>query len=84
MPAPASIVAAISDCGIPAVRTLAEGDDARDIGAARGAGVAAAPVLTGMGRATAGLIPLRGVPVYDDLVSFARALLARHPDGGIE
>ncbi len=75
-PAPGLIEAAVAASGIPAAQTLVVGDDARDVEAAHGAGVAAALVLTGKGRAAASAFPRRAVPVYADLASLARALLA--------
>jgi D-glycero-D-manno-heptose 1,7-bisphosphate phosphatase len=78
-PAPALIEAAVAASGIPAAQTLAVGDDARDIEAARGAGVAAVLVRTGKGRAAAGSIAKLAVPVYDDLASLVRALVAGRP-----
>ena len=83
-PAPGLIEAAVGASGIPAAQTLAVGDDQRAIAAARGAGVAAALVLTGKGRAAANSFPRHGVPVYDDLISLARALLADSPGIGNE
>ncbi|MEX0734474.1 MAG: HAD-IIIA family hydrolase [Steroidobacteraceae bacterium] len=81
-PAPGLIEAAVAASGIPAAQTLAVGDDERDIEAAHGAGVAAALVLTGKGRAAASSSPRHAVPVYDDLASLARALLADSPGTG--
>ena len=81
-PAPGLIKAAVAASGIPAAQTLAVGDDERDIEAAHGAGVAAALVLTGKGRAAASSFPRHAVPVYDDLASLARALLADSPGTG--
>ncbi len=75
-PLPGLIVAAIAAAGVPASQTLAVGDDGRDIEAARSAGVAAALVLTGKGRAAAAALAPDGIPVYDDLHALARALLA--------
>lgn len=81
-PAPGLIKAAVAASGIPAAQTLAVGDDERDIEAALGAGVAAVLVLTGKGRAAASSFPRHPVPVYDDLASLVRALLADSPDTG--
>ena len=81
-PAPGLIGAAVAASGIAAGQTLAVGDDERDIEAARRAGVAAALVLTGKGRAAASAFPRHAVPVYEDLASLARALLADSPGTG--
>ena len=81
-PAPALIAAAVAASGIAAAQTLAVGDDERDIEAAHRAGVSAALVLTGKGRAAASAFSRHEVPVYDDLASLARALLADSPGTG--
>jgi D-glycero-D-manno-heptose 1,7-bisphosphate phosphatase len=81
-PAPGLIVDAIAASDVPAAQTLVVGDDGRDLEAARAAGVAAALVLTGKGRATAASLSPHSVPVYDDLHSLARALLADSPGTG--
>ena len=83
-PAPGLIRAAIAAAGIPAAQTLAVGDDGRDLEAARAAGVAAALVLTGKGRAAAAALSRDGIPVYDDLNTLARALLAQSAGDGSE
>jgi D-glycero-D-manno-heptose 1,7-bisphosphate phosphatase len=75
-PAPGLIRAAIAASGVPVEQTLAVGDDVRDLEAARAAGVAAALVLTGKGRAAAATLPPVEIPVYADLHSLARALAA--------
>lgn len=75
-PAPGLFEAAVAASGIPVAHTLAVGDDGRDIEAALGAGVAAVLVLTGKGRAAAGSMIKHAVPVYGDLASLARALMA--------
>ncbi len=81
-PAPGLIEAAVAASGIPAEQTLAVGDDMRDLEAARGAGVAAALVLTGKGRATARFCSGHTVAVFDDLASLAQALILRRPGPG--
>jgi D-glycero-D-manno-heptose 1,7-bisphosphate phosphatase len=81
-PAPGLIWAAITDSGLDAATTLVVGDDLRDLAAARAAGVAAALVLTGKGRATATQLPDPKVPVYDDLPALARCLVAERPGWG--
>ena len=78
-PAPGLFEAAVAASGIPAAQTLAVGDDARDVEAALETGVAAVLVLTGKGRAAARSIAHRAVPVYGDLASLARALVAGRP-----
>ena len=81
-PAPGLIRAALEASGTAKAQALVVGDDRRDIEAARSAGVAAALVLTGKGRAAAAALSQEGVPVYDDLHALARALIAdRAADG---
>jgi D-glycero-D-manno-heptose 1,7-bisphosphate phosphatase len=81
-PAPGLIDAAVAACDVPRAQTLVVGDDRRDVDAARSAGVAAALVLTGKGRTAAVALSQEGVPVYDDLHTLARALIAdRAVDG---
>lgn len=75
-PAPGLIEAAVAASGVPVAETLAVGDDGRDLEAARGAGVPAALVLTGKGRAALATLSWPDVPVYDDLMALARALAA--------
>jgi len=74
-PAPGLILKATLESGINAQESLVVGDDLRDLAAAKGAGVEAALVLTGKGRA---VVALRdpGVAVYDDLGALTRALIA--------
>lgn len=74
-PAPGLLVAAIAASGAPRSQTLAVGDDVRDLDAAAAAGVPAALVLTGKGRAAVAAMSPAPVPVYDDLLALARALL---------
>jgi D-glycero-D-manno-heptose 1,7-bisphosphate phosphatase len=75
-PAPGLILSALQESGIPAGETLLVGDDVRDVGAARAAGIAAALVRTGKGWRAAAQLRTRGevVPVYEDLAQFARSL----------
>jgi D-glycero-D-manno-heptose 1,7-bisphosphate phosphatase len=81
-PAPGLINAAVAAAGIPCAQTLVVGDDRRDIESARRAGVTAVLVLTGKGAASGSVLSQEGVPVYDDLHSLARALIAsRAADG---
>jgi D-glycero-D-manno-heptose 1,7-bisphosphate phosphatase len=75
-PAPGLILAAIERSGISTAHTLVVGDDARDIEAARRAGVSAALVRTGKGGATELQLHADPVPTYDDLLQLARALLS--------
>jgi D-glycero-D-manno-heptose 1,7-bisphosphate phosphatase len=75
-PAPGLINDAIAASNLPASQTLVVGDAERDLEAARAAGVAAALVLTGKGRAAADSLERNEVHVYDDLLSLARVLLA--------
>ncbi|HVN41670.1 MAG TPA: HAD-IIIA family hydrolase [Steroidobacteraceae bacterium] len=81
-PAPGLIEEAIAAAQVPACETLVVGDDGRDLQAADAAGVPAALVLTGKGRAAAALSP-RTVPVYDDLLALARALVGPGSGEGI-
>src|ERR1700683_1933049 len=73
-PAPALLRAAIARSGISESETIALGDAERDLIAAWRAGVQAALVRTGKGKATEAQLRGLGVSVYDDLVSFARAI----------
>ncbi len=76
-PEPALLAEAVARSGIAAAETLAVGDDARDLEAARRAGVPAALVRTGKGRRTErdrGSAP--GVAVYEDLAALAQTLAA--------
>jgi len=74
-PAPGLIQAAIARSGIAAEDTIVVGDDGRDLEAAARAGVAAALVRTGKGRGTEAQLRDAGVPVYDDLLQLARAIV---------
>ncbi len=74
-PAPGLIEDAVAAAGVPPAETLVVGDDGRDLQAARAAGVPAALVLTGKGRAAAAALSPHTVPVYDDLHALARALV---------
>ena len=74
-PEPGLIRQAIESSGIAAADSIVVGDDQRDLEAARRAGVAAALVRTGKGRATEELLGGAAVPAYDDLVQLARAIL---------
>jgi D-glycero-D-manno-heptose 1,7-bisphosphate phosphatase len=73
-PAPALIEAAIDRSGIPRVNTLVIGDAARDLDAARAAGVRAALLRTGKGRAHEALAAARGIQVFEDLGALAAAI----------
>jgi D-glycero-D-manno-heptose 1,7-bisphosphate phosphatase len=75
-PAPGLIQAAIARSGISAAESIVVGDDGRDLEAARRAGVAAALVRSGKGRQTERTICGTDVPVYDDLMQLARAVVA--------
>lgn len=75
-PAPGLLLAAIERSGIDPGQTLAVGDDARDLEAARRAGVAAALVRTGKGRATEAQIAAGPLAAYDDLLQLAHAVVA--------
>lgn len=75
-PAPGLIREAMARSGIAAEQSIVVGDDGRDLEAARRAGVAAALVRTGKGRQTEELTCAAAVPVYDDLLQLARAVVA--------
>ncbi len=79
-PAPGLIQAAVARSGIAARDSIVVGDDERDIEAARRAGVPAALVRTGKGRATEQLVRHGAVPAYDDLAQLARAIIAGAAD----
>jgi D-glycero-D-manno-heptose 1,7-bisphosphate phosphatase len=74
-PAPGLIEDAIAASNLPPSQTLVVGDAGRDLEAARAAGVAAALVLTGKGRAAADSLDCKEVLVYDDLLALAQALV---------
>lgn len=78
-PEPGLIRQAIERSGIAAADSIVVGDDRRDLDAARRAGVAAALLRTGKGRTTEVLLGDAAVPVYDDLVQLARAILTGEP-----
>ena len=81
-PAPGLIAASVAASDIPRAQTLVVGDAARDLDAARRAGVAAVLVRTGKGAASAAALSQEGVRVYDDLYALARELTAgRAADG---
>jgi D-glycero-D-manno-heptose 1,7-bisphosphate phosphatase len=73
-PAPALIEAAIDRSGVSRVNSLVVGDAARDLDAARAAGVRAALLRTGKGRAHEALAAARGIPVFEDLGALAAAI----------
>lgn len=75
-PASGLFVKAMQASGVSARQTIAVGDDVRDLQAAWSAGVTAALVRTGKGRATETSAAGQGVSVYDDLRDFAEAALA--------
>jgi D-glycero-D-manno-heptose 1,7-bisphosphate phosphatase len=74
-PAPGLIQAALVESGFSAVETILLGDAQRDLEAATRAGVRAALVRTGKGRQTEAALSGAPVPIYDDLLAFARAIL---------
>ncbi|HEY2590682.1 MAG TPA: D-glycero-beta-D-manno-heptose 1,7-bisphosphate 7-phosphatase [Steroidobacteraceae bacterium] len=74
-PEPGLIREAIARSGISAEESLVIGDDDRDLRAAEHAGVRAALVRTGKGRATEARLAGRSATiVYDDLRALARAI----------
>ena len=74
-PAPGLIQAAIARSGIAAADSVVVGDDGRDLEAAARAGVAAVLIRTGKGRTTETRLGRADVPVYDDLLQLARAIV---------
>lgn len=74
-PLPGLIEQAVMWSGVPREKTVVVGDAARDIEAAEAAGVRAILVRTGKGRATEEVIGPDAIPVYDDLISAAEAIL---------
>jgi D-glycero-D-manno-heptose 1,7-bisphosphate phosphatase len=74
-PEPGLIRDAIARSGIPASESIVVGDDLRDLEAAARAGVSAALVRTGKGRNAEARLNGTRVPIYDDLLGLARALL---------
>jgi D-glycero-D-manno-heptose 1,7-bisphosphate phosphatase len=79
-PQPGLIDAAVKAAGIDAGQTLFVGDAVRDVEAALAAGVAPVLVRTGKGSDTELQLQQRGipVPVFADLLQFARALTGVH------
>ena len=75
-PAPGLLLDAVAASDIPAEGTLVVGDDRRDIEAARSAGLQAVLVRTGKGGQAAAALTQEGVPVYDDLRTLVRELVA--------
>jgi D-glycero-D-manno-heptose 1,7-bisphosphate phosphatase len=74
-PAPGLVLEAVEASGIAASETVLVGDAARDLEAARAAGVRFALVRTGKGRVTELELVDRDVPVFDDLSDAARSLV---------
>lgn len=75
-PAPGLFLKSIEASHLPPGTTVVVGDDLRDLGAARAAGLSAVLVRTGKGRLTEPLVADLHVPVFDDLREFATAVLA--------
>ena len=78
-PKPGLIRQAVAASGIVAEQTLFVGDTARDLEAARAAGVAAVLVLSGRGQSHQDHARATGVPVLADLHAVARAVAAGEP-----
>lgn len=82
-PQPGLIQEAIARSGIPAAESLVVGDDERDLAAAARAGVAAALVRTGKGRAISAQLGSRAlsggqaIAVFNDLAALARELVGQ-------
>ena len=77
-PSPGLLLDAVGQSGIPLSHTLMVGDAARDLDAARAAGMRAALVRTGKGRECEAYATEHGIPVFNDLSSLV-ASLARGP-----
>ena len=75
-PAPGLLERAVAASRIPTAHTIMVGDDARDLNAARNAGVSAVLVRSGKGRATEEALRLPAAAVFDDLLKFAQAVIA--------
>jgi D-glycero-D-manno-heptose 1,7-bisphosphate phosphatase len=84
-PRPALLNAAVVAAEIAAAQTVFVGDDGRDLEAARAAGIAAALVRSGKGRRTETLLQPQGlaIPVFDDLLQFARELVGEPVAAGV-
>jgi D-glycero-D-manno-heptose 1,7-bisphosphate phosphatase len=76
-PRPGLLIAAVTASGIETVQTLFAGDDVRDVEAAQAAGVAPVLLRTGKGARAEAQLRNRGItlPIYDNLLHFARELL---------
>lgn len=81
-PAPGLIEAALAATTVPAAQTLMVGDAARDLEAARAAGIQAVLLTAGHG-ASAAAVTCHDTDVvkFDDLYELARALVATAPNG---
>jgi D-glycero-D-manno-heptose 1,7-bisphosphate phosphatase len=75
-PAPGLIEDAVRFAGVSHDETVVVGDAARDLEAARRAGVRAILVRTGKGRDTEAGLGESGIAVYDDLRGAAEAIVA--------
>ncbi len=73
-PEPGLLHQAIADAGTSPDRSVFVGDSAKDLEAARRAGVTPILVRTGKGRVTESGSAAAGVAVFDDLLSFAHFL----------
>lgn len=71
-PRPGLVNDAVRASGIAAADTIFVGDAARDLAAGRAAGVAVALVRTGKGRGAEADATASEIPVFDDLLAFAR------------
>jgi D-glycero-D-manno-heptose 1,7-bisphosphate phosphatase len=74
-PAPGLLLRAMADSGIPSRSTIFVGDSARDVEAARAAGITPYLVRTGKGRRTEAELG-EAIPTYEDIGAVANALLA--------
>jgi D-sedoheptulose 7-phosphate isomerase len=75
-PRPGLIEQALARADIETSETLMIGDDETDLEASWAAGISAALVRTGKGRATEKDIRSLNVPVFDDMATAARAIIA--------
>jgi D-glycero-D-manno-heptose 1,7-bisphosphate phosphatase len=76
-PKPKLLLDALAASGVARAATVMVGDDRRDMEAAAAAGLAAVLLRSGKGAIHAEEMRGRGIPVYDDLPSYAQALLDR-------
>lgn len=74
-PRPGMLLEAVRLAGVPPDASLVVGDAARDLEAARAAGIPAVLVRTGKGRRVEDTPDAAGIEVFDDLLALARHLV---------